>query len=86
MPRNIVLYTSYISLRNLELPQCSLRRTLPRTDIKLPTSQTPTLLQMIDTLPSITFPQFLPYQPSHHALDPLFPNDRILRCLQPWRI
>ena len=41
---------------------------------------------MIDPLLDITLPQFLSYQPSHHALDPLLPNDSILRCLQPWSI
>lgn len=41
---------------------------------------------MIDPLLSITLPQFLSYQPGHHALDPLFPNDSILRGLEPWCI
>ena len=41
---------------------------------------------MIDSLSGVTFSQFLPDQPSHHALDPLLPDNGILRSLQPWRI
>ena len=41
---------------------------------------------MIDPLLEITLAQLLPYQPGHHALHPLFPDDRILGSLQPWRI
>ena len=38
---------------------------------------------MIDPFPIIALPKFLPYQPSHHTLDPLFPYNGILGSLQP---
>jgi len=37
---------------------------------------------MIDTLSVIALPKFLSHKSNHHALDPLFPNDRILCLLQ----
>ena len=46
------------------------------------TSQPPTLLQMIDPFPVVTFPQLLPDQPRHHTFDPLFADNGILSGFQ----
>jgi hypothetical protein len=46
------------------------------------TSQMATLLQMVDTLPPVAFAHLVPHQPRHHALDPLLPNNGILRSLE----
>lgn len=37
---------------------------------------------MIHTLAVVTFAQLLSYQPPHHDLHPLFPDDGVLRLLQ----
>ena len=50
-----------ISPRNLQPAQHILRHPLLRTKTHLHTSQTCTLLQMIDPFPIITLPQLLPY-------------------------
>ena len=42
------------------------------------TSQWPALLQMIHSLPVVTFTQLLPHQPRHHSLDPLLSDDGVL--------
>jgi hypothetical protein len=46
------------------------------------TSQMTTLLQMVDPLPPVAFAHLVPHQPRHHALDPLLPNNGILRGLE----
>jgi hypothetical protein len=42
----------------------------------------PTLFQMIDPLPPVALAHLIPHQSRHHALDPLLPDDSILRRLE----
>ena len=42
----------------------------------------PALLQMVDALFVVALAHLLPDQPRHHALHPLFPDDRVLCSLE----
>ena len=75
-----------ISSRIYQSPKRIVHRLLLSSAIHRHTSQVFTLLQMIDPFLKITLAQLLPYQPSHHALHPLFPDDCVLGSLEPWRV
>src|SRR6266536_2147894 len=76
----LILSTSqYVEPANLQSPSTSqnaIRRTSQRT----------AFLQVVYSLPIIALPKFFSDQSRHHALNPLFSDDRILRCLQSWCI